>query len=176
MNVLVIAPHPDDEVIGCGGTLCLHAASGDRVTVVFLTSGELGLKDRPPKKAWQIRESEARAAGRILGVARLEFFHLPDWTAGDHVERGARLLSPILQAECPEMIYLPHPRDWHPDHQAALPLVRTAWRDLRLSLRRAFQEGGRRFSLTPSEGERAGVRGPLLPPGSEPSQAGGAHL
>ena len=162
MNILVIAPHPDDEVIGCGGALCGHATKGDRITVVFLTSGELGLKDRPRKQAWKIRESEARAAGRILGVARLEFFRLPDWTVGDHVKRGARLLSPILQAECPEMIYLPHPRDWHPDHQAALPLLRSAWRDFRFSRRGAFQERGRRFSLSPSEGERAGVRGPLL--------------
>jgi len=131
MNILVIAPHPDDETIGCGGALCLHAARGDRVTVVFLTSGELGLKGRAPEKAWQIRESEARAAGRILGVARLEFFRLPDWTVGDHVKSGARLLLPILKAERPEMIYLPHPRDWHPDHQAALPLLRAAWRGVR---------------------------------------------
>ncbi len=99
--------------------------------MVFLTSGELGLKDRPPKQAWKVRESEARAAGRILGVARLEFLRLPDWTAGEHIKRGARLLSPILKAERPEIIYLPHPRDWHPDHQAVLPLLRTAWLGIR---------------------------------------------
>ena len=131
MKILVIAPHPDDEVIGCGGALCLRTARGDRVTVVFLTSGELGLKHRPHEQAWKIRESEARVAGRILGVARLEFFRLPDWTVGDHVKRGARLLSPILQAERPELIYLPHPQDWHPDHQAALPLLRAAMRGFR---------------------------------------------
>ena len=132
MNVLVIAPHPDDETIGCGGSLCLRAARGDRVTVVFLTSGELGLKDRSPKRAWKIRESEARAACCLLGVARLEFLRLPDWHVGEHVQRGARLLRPILKAERPEMIYLPHPGDWHPDHQATLPLLRAAWRGLRL--------------------------------------------
>jgi N-acetylglucosamine malate deacetylase 1 len=132
MNVLVIAPHPDDETIGCGGALCHRKAAGDRVTAVFLTSGELGLKHLSPAKAWSVREAEAKAAGRILGIARLEFLRLPDWTVGEHVQRGARLLLPILKAERPEMVYLPHPGDWHPDHQAALPLLRACLRQLRL--------------------------------------------
>ena len=133
MNVLVIAPHPDDETIGCGGALCLHAARGDRVVVVFLTSGELGLKDLAPRKAWQIREAEAKAAARQLGIARLQFLRLPDWAVGDHIQKGARLLRPILKREIPKMVYLPHPRDWHPDHQATLPLLRAALRGARLT-------------------------------------------
>ena len=132
MNILVIAPHPDDETIGCGGTLYRHVAGGDRVAVVFLTSGELGLKHLPSRKAWKIREDEARAAARLLGIARLDFFRLPDWTVGDHIRRAARRLRRILKAERPGMIYLPHPGDWHPDHQAALPLLRAARRGMRL--------------------------------------------
>lgn len=132
MNVLVIAPHPDDETIGCGGALCLHAARGDRVAVVFVTSGELGLKNLPPTQAWKIRESEAKTAARHLGIARLEFLRLPDWTVGEHLKKGARLLQPILRAERPQLIYVPHPHDWHPDHQAALPLLRAAVRGVRL--------------------------------------------
>ena len=59
MNVLVIAPHPDDESIGCGGTLCLHARRGDPITVAYLTSGELGLKHLARNKARLTREREA---------------------------------------------------------------------------------------------------------------------
>jgi LmbE family N-acetylglucosaminyl deacetylase len=128
MNILVIAPHPDDEAIGCGGTICKHTLRGDRIVAVFLTSGELGLKRLPREKAWSIREAEARRAAKILGLARTEFLRLPDWTAGEHIKEGVRLLAPILKREKPEIVYLPHPQEWHPDHKAALPIVQAAAR------------------------------------------------
>jgi LmbE family N-acetylglucosaminyl deacetylase len=128
MNVLVIAPHPDDESIGCGGTLCRHTAKGDRIVAVFLTSGELGLKHLPREQAWAIREGEAIAAAKILGLAGVEFLRQPDWMVGDHVAETARALRPILKREAPRLIYLPHPNEWHPDHRAALVVLRATWR------------------------------------------------
>ena len=128
MTVLVIAPHPDDESIGCGGALRLHVLRKDRVLAVFLTSGELGLKHLRPEEAWRIREREARKAAKILGLAELAFLRRPDWTLGDDVNGAARLLRPILEAASPDLIYLPHPADCHPDHQAALPIVGAALR------------------------------------------------
>jgi N-acetylglucosamine malate deacetylase 1 len=131
MNVLVIAPHPDDETIGCGGTLCLHKQRGDRVAVVFLTSGELGLKQLPREKAWAVREKEARAAAKILGLAKVEFLRQPDWMLGDHLNAAAHALRPVLLAEQPLLISVPHEDEWHPDHQAALPMLRPALRNWR---------------------------------------------
>ena len=131
MNVLVIAPHPDDETIGCGGTLCLHERRGDRVAVVFLTSGELGLKQLPRDKAWALREKEARAAAKILGLAKVEFLRQPDWMLGDRLKAAARALRTVLLAEQPQIIYVPHQNEWHPDHQAALPVLRLALRSWR---------------------------------------------
>jgi N-acetylglucosamine malate deacetylase 1 len=128
MNVLVIAPHPDDESIGCGGTICLHVQRGDRVTAVFLTSGELGLKKLPREEAWRIRETEARRAGKILGLAQLHFLRQPDWMVGEYIAAAATALRPILQQEAPALIYLPHPLEWHPDHKAALKIVRRVLR------------------------------------------------
>lgn len=123
MNVMVIAPHPDDEAIGCGGTLCLHSMRGDRVTAVFLTSGELGLQNLPQEEAWRVREDEARAAGTILGLATLAFLRRPDWFVAEGVEAAAAALYPSLEADAPQLIYLPHPGEWHPDHRAALAVV-----------------------------------------------------
>ncbi len=141
MNVLVLAPHPDDESIGCGGTLCRHTGKGDRVVVVFLTSGELGLKHLPREQAWAIREREAKAAARILGLAGVEFLRQPDWSVGDQVAEAARALCPILKREEARLIYLPHPNEWHPDHRAALSVLRAALRRCRLPARelRAYE-------------------------------------
>jgi LmbE family N-acetylglucosaminyl deacetylase len=125
-NILVIAPHPDDESIGCGGTIALHAARGDHVAAVFLTSGELGLKHLSPERARQVREREAEAAARVLGLATLEFLRLPDWYVGDLLDQAATALRPILDRLAPERIYLPHAQEWHPDHAASLPAVSAA--------------------------------------------------
>ena len=127
MKVLVLAPHPDDEVLGCGGALCQHTAAGDRVVVVFLTSGELGLKHLPREEAWRVREREARSAAKLLGLTSVEFLRGPDWGLADAKTKIARQLRAVLQREAPELIYLPHPGDWHPDHQATLPLLRAAF-------------------------------------------------
>jgi LmbE family N-acetylglucosaminyl deacetylase len=123
MNVLVLAPHPDDETLGCGGALCLHSAKGDRVAVVFLTSGELGLKHLPKEEAWKIREAEARTAAKILGVNELEFLRCRDWELNGDLSQPLDRLRPIIERERPDLIYLPHPLEWHPDHRAVIRIV-----------------------------------------------------
>jgi LmbE family N-acetylglucosaminyl deacetylase len=125
-RVLVVAPHPDDEAIGCGGTMCLHRDRGDPVRVVFLTSGERGLADRPAEEVRTVREAEAREAGEVLGVGGIDFLRLPDLGVAVNLGRGAEALAPVLTGYAPDLVYLPHPEESHPDHAAALPLVRAA--------------------------------------------------
>lgn len=124
--VLVIAPHPDDESLGCGGSIRLHRLRGDRVHVVFLTSGELGLKQLPSSQAQLIREREAVAAAEILGVTELTFLRKMDWFVGDCIDETVTILKPIMEREVPGLIYLPHNAEWHPDHRAVLEIVRSA--------------------------------------------------
>jgi len=129
MNVLVVAPHPDDEAIGCGGAICLHVARGDRVTAVFLTSGELGLKHLVREEAWRVRESEAQAAAAVLGLSALKFLRCPDWILAEQAEAASAGLRRILKEEKPQLLYVSHLGESHPDHQAALPIVSAALRD-----------------------------------------------
>ncbi len=126
MNVLVVAPHPDDESIGCGGSICLHTVRGDHVAAVFLTSGEFALNDLTREKAWAIREAEAEESARILGIAEVTFLRRPDHFLGDAIEGAAAELRPLLERRQPQLIYLPHAYDGHPDHRACLPIVQAA--------------------------------------------------
>ena len=128
MNILVVAPHPDDESIGCGGTIRLHADRGDRVAVAFLTSGERGLQSLPREKAWRVREREAEKAAAILGVSSVTFLRQPDGHLMDHSEAVTDLLTRILKDEQPQLIYATHESDRHPDHRAAARIVSAASR------------------------------------------------
>src|SRR3989338_967471 len=68
-NVLVLAPHFDDETIGCGGTIRKHILGGNRVCVVYVTDGRKGIPDLADKeKVTEIRKGEAKKALGILGV------------------------------------------------------------------------------------------------------------
>jgi LmbE family N-acetylglucosaminyl deacetylase len=126
VNVLVIAPHPDDETLGCGGTLIRHVQRGDRVSAVFLTSGELGLKQMPREEAWRMRESEAGEAAKVLGLTEVHFLRCSDWFLSDHIEDTALLLRPLLARLQPSLVYVPHVLEWHPDHKAALSVLTMA--------------------------------------------------
>ncbi len=127
MNVMVVAPHPDDESIGCGGSICNHVAGGDPVTVAYLSSGERGLAHLAPEEAVRVREAEAEAAASVLGLSGTEFLRLPDSLLGSCVDEAAARLAGVVEESRPELLYLPHPQESHPDHAASLPVV---WRAL----------------------------------------------
>ena len=128
MNVVVVAPHPDDETIGCGGSIRLHGDRGDRVAAAFLTSGELGIEGFAPEVVRGIRELEAEAAARLLGIAALEFFRRTDWQVADEHEVASEQLATVFRREEPAIVYLPHPDEWHPDHRASAGIVTAAIR------------------------------------------------
>jgi N-acetylglucosamine malate deacetylase 1 len=125
---LVIAPHPDDEAIGCGGVIAQNADAGDRVVVLFLTSGECGIPGMAQDAAARLREQEAAAAAKVLGVADVEFLRIPDGHVEEFGAPAAEALADVLCAESPDIIRVPHPHDGHADHHAAWPVLQHAIR------------------------------------------------
>jgi N-acetylglucosamine malate deacetylase 1 len=122
-RILVISPHPDDESIGCGGTLRRHVVSGDEVRAIFLTSGERGGHSLSPPDASRVREEEAQQACRILGLAEWDFWRQPDGKL-EVTDLLARRLAELLDQWRPHLIYVTHEQEMHTDHRAAASLVR----------------------------------------------------
>lgn len=128
MRVLVISPHPDDESIGCGGTLRRHVEAGDTVHAVFLTSGEKGGHGRSEADTIAIREQEARAAAEVLGLEEPYFLRLPDGAVQCTQSAISQLRSLVLDWR-PDVVYVPHAAEMHVDHRAAVRLLKLVYRD-----------------------------------------------
>ena len=126
-RVLVLSPHPDDEAIGCGGTILRHVAQGDDVRVVFLTSGEKGGHGRSEAETMRVREREAGEAAKILGLHHLEFWREPDNALRATTAAIDRLRKTLVSFR-PHTVYLPHDKETHTDHRASVRLLRQALR------------------------------------------------
>jgi LmbE family N-acetylglucosaminyl deacetylase/glycosyltransferase involved in cell wall biosynthesis len=145
-RVLVLAPHPDDETFGCGGSLVLHARAGDPVKVVFLTNGAKGDSSGKNKEEYvAIRQREAVSACACLGVTDLEFWSYEDRSLAG--SRGVLLrLIDLLESFRPELVYAPSPMEFHPDHRAACFLLCDAISGFDSDLEVAFYELGQPLS------------------------------
>ena len=124
-NVLVISPHPDDESIGCGGTLRKHVLAGDTVQAIFLTSGERGGHGRSLEETKSLREQEAREAASILGLDHIEFWQVRNGSLRTTKKLVDRLQSRITEWSA-DTIYVTHDREMHEEHRVAARLVRRA--------------------------------------------------
>lgn len=116
--VLVFAPHPDDEVIGCGGAIAFHVERGDPVHVVHVTGGEAG--DPAQLHGGDLvglRLREARAAAQVLRVHDLRGLGFPDGALAPDEPLVARMAAEIDRV-CPALVYAPSLLECHPDHLA----------------------------------------------------------
>ena len=113
-RVLVLAPHPDDEAIGCAGSILKHVGCGDLVSIVIATDGRRSGAIPDPTKMAEQRRAEAAAAAGLLGDVRFEWLGLRegDW---DLRELRSRLETLLDDVE-PHVIYAPSRVDFHPEH------------------------------------------------------------
>ena len=126
MKVLVIAPHPDDEVIGCGGSIAKHAAAGDEVITAVVTKGQEPIFS--PESVARVRE-ECRQADAFLGVSRTLFMDFP----AAMLEEVPRYqfndaFIRLIQDNEPDLVYLPHRGDMQLDHKMTVDAAMVALR------------------------------------------------
>ncbi len=134
-RLLVVAPHPDDDILGCGALVAAARACRAPVDVVFLTGGEAShapTADRPTHVLRAARAHEAIAALDLLGVAASNVRHLqlPDGTlarlAPEAASVATETLARIVDDVAPTIALVPWRRDPHPDHRAGSAFARDA--------------------------------------------------
>jgi bacillithiol biosynthesis deacetylase BshB1 len=113
LDLLAIAPHPDDVELTCGGTLIKSARLGYRTGILDLTEGEMGSRGTK-----EIRRREAAAAARLLGVAHRENLGLPDAHLELRMDYKLALARSIRRLR-PRTVILPYWEGRHPDHYTA---------------------------------------------------------
>jgi glycosyltransferase involved in cell wall biosynthesis/LmbE family N-acetylglucosaminyl deacetylase len=124
---LIIAPHPDDEALGCGGTMAALTGAGRQVGVVFMTDGGLAGPGGRRMTASE-RNEEARQACEVLGVkpANTWMFDFPDGGLGRNSAEATERLRAVLDEFAPRRVFVPHSNDVHPDHVASYRITMAA--------------------------------------------------
>lgn len=130
-DILVIAAHPDDEVLGCGGTMAKLAAEGRTVIVAILGEGATSRGDGREGEVATLRDS-ARAAADVLGVHEVRFFGLPD-NRFDTVPLldVVKPIEALVEELRPSAVYTQHGGDLNIDHRIAFRATLTALRPMR---------------------------------------------
>ena len=138
-QIIVFAPHPDDETLGCGGTVAKKLAEGYNVIIIVMTDGRFLLRksfeiaDAPSfKQIKAIRRCEVLRATKILGVPKqnVVFLDFIDGTLWENEKTVEEKVTAILDKFQPSEVYLPHKRDSHTDHQATNSIVEKAIKKL----------------------------------------------
>jgi len=119
-SALVLAPHYDDEVLGCGGLLAQLAAAGAAVRVLFLTDGGGGEEEVADREAYRRRRrEEGTESCRILGLAGCDHLGLPDGALDRHLDDAVQGIRRALFSQRPELLLVPSPLEVSRDHRAA---------------------------------------------------------
>ena len=134
-KVVVFAPHPDDEILGCGGTIAKKLSEGYEVVVVYMTDGRhafsnlFNINSEPtPEELKEIRKEEARRAVRILGLQEenLYFLDFEDGALEQKKAEAQQQVVEILSKHLPVEVYFPYEKDINPDHHTTNKIVRNS--------------------------------------------------
>ena len=143
MNVLIIAAHPDDEILGMGGTIAKHTSQNDNVTIIYMATGitarreplksEHGIKNISKKvqEIWQNEienlRQDAKKSAKLLNVKNVRFYDFPD-NEMDRIQllKIVKVIEKEIKTTKPDRIYTNHHSDLNVDHRVVFNATLTA--------------------------------------------------
>lgn len=147
-SALVVAPHPDDETLGCGGAIALLRSLGCRVNIIVISDGIMShprSRKYPAPKLRSLREVETLAATATLGIEKsaVDFLRLPDGAVptseSPDFSAAVKMCRDRITALTPDTVFLPWRFDPHPDHRATWQIVHRALLEMQSSTPRLIE-------------------------------------
>ena len=130
-TALVVAPHMDDEVIGCGGTLLQLIRAGTAVHVLFASDSSGDMQGARGSALTAVRRTEAQQVAEMMGFVSIAELGFPDGHLHQHETALAASISRAIAEHQPDLLFCPFPADAHSDHMAVSAAVANAARDWR---------------------------------------------
>ena len=140
MNILIIAAHPDDEVLGMGGTIAKHTSQKDNVTIIYMATGVTARREHEvkniPKKVQEVWQQEieklrqdAKKSAKLLNVENVRFYDFPDNEMdGIQLLKVVKVIEKEIGEVKPDRIYTNHYSDLNVDHKVVFNATLTACR------------------------------------------------
>lgn len=127
-RILCFSPHPDDEILGCGGSLINASKNGADIGICYLTLGEYGSPKFSPGKLKTIRKEEALSVCKELGIKKknIYFVNIPDNQINESDFGSFLYLISIIREFKPDLVYIPHENENYHDHSEASKLTQRA--------------------------------------------------
>lgn len=134
MRILVFAAHPDDEVLGVGGTIAKNIKKGDEVNIIVFSYGEGSDPLLDPEYLTQKRIKESRRAAKLLGCYNIFFLGISDlkFLKGLEEPSTRKKVEDLLISFKPDRIFVHEPDDIHPAHRAVANFIKQLVGELKL--------------------------------------------
>ena len=130
-NILIIAPHADDEILGCGATMAKEIVAGNNVYVLICTNAHVGAPELFSEELIKQIRSEAVAAHKMLGVKETAFLDFPAPALDQYPRfKMTNEMSTIIRKFEVDTVYIPHRGDCHKDHAIVHDCAMVACRPL----------------------------------------------
>ena len=139
-KILILSPHADDEVLGCGGVISKYSREGYDVNVLILTNANVGAPELFTKKKINLIRSEAKKANRLIGTKNLFFEELPALSLENFpTYKIANIISKYVKKIKPDTVFIPSNCDIHQDHKIIFHSAKIALRpDKKISVKKVF--------------------------------------
>ena len=128
-NILIIAPHADDEILGCGGSISKYSKLGYNINVLVLTNANIGAPDLYTAKHIKLIRDESKKANKIIGTKKLYFENLPALNLNQYpTYKISNTIENYILKIRPEIVFIPSANDIHEDHKKIFHASKVALR------------------------------------------------